>query len=80
MSGTLLGLSDGADMGVLDTRLGRRFQEFKKQQQTPCFTGPGVRARVVVAFPLKGLIGLGRILQVDSRGARPFLQPPLKPS
>jgi hypothetical protein len=33
MSGTLLGLSDGADMGVLDTRLGRRFQGFKKQQQ-----------------------------------------------
>lgn len=50
------------------TSLGRRFQEFKKTTTTPCFPGPGVRARVVVAFPLKGLIGLGRILQVDSRG------------
>lgn len=39
----------------------------KTTTTTPCFPGPGVRARVVVAFPLKGLIGLGRILQVDSR-------------
>jgi len=39
----------------------------KTTTTTPCFPGPGVRARVVVAFPLKGLIGLGRILQDDSR-------------
>jgi hypothetical protein len=39
-----------------------------KTTTTPHFPGSGACARVVVVFPLKGLIGLGGNLKVDSRG------------